>query len=814
MRRVSMLALLAFACGQDPTVVTPATFERPGAIAYVCVDVATSTLVDLDDCTGVTGTTDDEMALVGLVTQTASGEVGAIDFRRRRVIDADERVPGFTFTRVGEFPSAIAVRPEEPEMTYLAAYGSRTIEWVPTGRFLGLEESEAPGEVHLPGGPTDLVLAPDAPVAYTVVPSAGIVVPLAISEVDLSISVDMAAALTPTVPADLPSPTAGAPTDYEYVCAAEGDTVGLGTPEVERVRTEIVGSGDAAEPHRLLIVDNLGGDDELLVADRQLPLIYRFAIDPMDGSLTELEPLAPGAPVRDMAVSPEVPIDDTLGMVSGTTRYLYAIDDTDQSVLVMEYDPSNAETFGKVLPVSFGLEFSDRLRLDGKATALDVIARGYDAAEPDYCATPDGDEGPLNLRGVFLAVGLATGGMQIVDVVDLDGPCRGFECAADGAEEVDQYVYIQRHRPRVANFVVAGVDTLGSPTLTVDGVGRLADSVTGEELIDGLAPVTGEAGEVACPPGQAFVFGEILCAAEDPWALGAERWTATYEGTIPRTTTLARLTARDAGFYGFTLQEGGGSFCESGVLGQNNMDLFPDEPEAGIGDSLVITTEPPENKRNDDTCREYFEPTGSDTYERRFLELPIRQAFASWLEADGFAPSVDDVALRECYPENEFVGIRVRVEQSFLVSGSRTGFLHRVTAREGDDFCIVDTVNQPIVSDDPSTYVNGRAQNGIVLDPEIDPPLTQPAPYQNPYIAFTLDAIPVNEEAVLDFTLTGAPTTFTIPVGARPGRQSVISIVQDVVYSDVDERLYVIDSNSSALVQYETEEFQVANVFE
>lgn len=811
MRRVSILALLAFACGQDPTVVTPATFERPGAIAYVCVDVATSTLVDLVDCTGVTGTTDDEMALVGLVTQTASGEVGAIDFRRRRVIDADERVPGFTFTRVGEFPSAIAVRPEEPEMTYLAAYGSRTIEWVPTGRFLGLEESEAPGEVHLPGGPTDLVLAPDAPVAYTVVPSAGIVVPLAISEVDLSISVDMAAALTPTVPADLPLPTAGAPTDYEYVCAAEGDTVGLGTPEVDRVRTEIVGSGDAAEPHRLLIVDNPVGDDELLVADRQLPLIYRFAIDPTDGSLTELEPLAPGAPVRDMAVSPEVPIDDTLGMVSGTTRYLYAIDDTDQSVLVMEYDPSNAATFGKVLPVSFGLEFSDRLRLDGKATALDVIARGYDAAEPDYCATPDGDEGPLNLRGVFLAVGLATGGMQIVDVVDLDGPCRGFECAADGAEEVDQYVYIQRHRPRVANFVVAGVDTLGSPVLTVDGVGRLADSVTGDELIDGLVPVTDDLGVVTCPPGQDFVFGELVCATEDPWALRSERWTATYEGTIPGTTLLVRAGTPETGLVDLFLPEGVTAFCGQGVLGANNLAVLGDgEPESGeFGDVVVIIKEPPEALRDD--CVTYFEPEGGETHERQFIELPIRQAFDHRLEV-----VLDDslADFTRCYGEQEFLGINVRLEQSFLVSGSRTGFLHRVVPRESDGFCIVDTVNQPIVSDDPSTYVNGRAQNGIVLDAEVDPPLTEPAPYQNPYIAFTLDAIAVNEEAELEFTLTGAPTTFTIPVGARPGRQSVISIVQDVVYSDVDERLYVIDSNSSALVQYETEEFQVANVFE
>ncbi len=92
--------------------------------------------------------------------------------------------------------------------------------------------------------------------------------------------------------------------------------------------------------------------------------------------------------------------------------------------------------------------------------------------------------------------------------------------------------------------------------------------------------------------------------------------------------------------------------------------------------------------------------------------------------------------------------------------------------------------------------------------------MTEPAPYQNPYIAFTFDAIGVNEEAQLEINLSGTPTPFAIPVGARPGRAPVITIVEDVVYSPVDERLYVLDSNASALVQYEVAEFQVDNVFE
>ena len=210
MRRVFTLALLAaVACGQDPTVVTPATFERPGAIAFVCVDTETATLVVRNLCEGVTGTTDDRYALVGLVTQTASGEVGAIDLRIRRVIDADPRVPGFTFTRVGELPSGIAVAADEPGVTYVASYGSRTVEWYPTAIFLGggVPSAGVQGSVELSGGPTDLVLSPDGTLAFVAVPGMGTIVPIPVNS-DRSLG-DASGDLAPTVPADLPVPVAG-----------------------------------------------------------------------------------------------------------------------------------------------------------------------------------------------------------------------------------------------------------------------------------------------------------------------------------------------------------------------------------------------------------------------------------------------------------------------------------------------------------------------------------------------------------------------------------------------------------------------------
>ena len=47
--------LLLAACGQDPTVVQPAVFERPGATAFLCYDHLANELVPLSTCDGLEG---------------------------------------------------------------------------------------------------------------------------------------------------------------------------------------------------------------------------------------------------------------------------------------------------------------------------------------------------------------------------------------------------------------------------------------------------------------------------------------------------------------------------------------------------------------------------------------------------------------------------------------------------------------------------------------------------------------------------------------------------------------------------------------
>ncbi|MCA9506574.1 MAG: hypothetical protein KC616_26040, partial [Myxococcales bacterium] len=123
-------------------------------MAFFCFDSAARALRPLADCNG--RDTGDPVGLTGLVTQTARGEVATVDLRVNVVLDADVRVPGYTFVRVGEVPTALVVPPDDPSVTYIADFGSRRVEWVPTDRFrpeLVSTATVTAGFVSLPDGP-------------------------------------------------------------------------------------------------------------------------------------------------------------------------------------------------------------------------------------------------------------------------------------------------------------------------------------------------------------------------------------------------------------------------------------------------------------------------------------------------------------------------------------------------------------------------------------------------------------------------------------------------------------------------------------
>ena len=71
---------LLTACGNQGTVIQPRTFDRPERVAFGCYDRLANVFVPLAGCDAVELDRDEEdFALIGLVTQTAQGEVAAVE---------------------------------------------------------------------------------------------------------------------------------------------------------------------------------------------------------------------------------------------------------------------------------------------------------------------------------------------------------------------------------------------------------------------------------------------------------------------------------------------------------------------------------------------------------------------------------------------------------------------------------------------------------------------------------------------------------------------------------------------------------------
>lgn len=272
----------------------------------------------------------------------------------------------------------------------------------------------------------------------------------------------------------------------------------------------------------------------LLVADRALPMIHRVRMS--DGTLDT--PIATGVPVRDVVVTPRVPdsyqlVPDTCApdMVTGRhlagsvvpapassitfSRYLYAIDDTDGTVMAIEYSRPGAPGFGGVIPAEIhGARRSDRIGMPIVARTLEIITPQYDTTAEDPRIAPHGDTAcdpptmgnrdgfglclpsdpaptqppsPTVLRGVFLVVAGADGALRFVDVYDLDAPCRGralgnamvtFDAHGYEANDCtaptftnDLAVYVRRHRPRAAQPLASFVTIASGPSVNFPGGG-------------------------------------------------------------------------------------------------------------------------------------------------------------------------------------------------------------------------------------------------------------------------------------------------------------------------------------------------------
>jgi hypothetical protein len=600
---VALLALLLTACGDEQTPPPLARFDQPNRVDFVCV--LNGEPIARDHCQNdVIG---DGVALHALVTQSARGEIAAVNLETREVLDSRRDIPGFTFTPVGEMPVALIVPPGHPELTYVADYGSRDIrvlstsalvsarEGDPTLRVLRLALDEAGALVVLAAdesvsgradlrviAPTDMVLAPDESALIVAARDVGHVIWLpiqrcrgggpdcieglideaAITAVPLQGSIDLAAA---------PSAPANGAAVYQRLC----DFTPEPTPPVEPAQLPDPAAMTTPRPAALAIDADCPDEGpctpRVLVADEALPLIHALDLDVLaaggDPEAAVLAPLVTGAPTVAVVVTPWVPATVDEG---GETQFVYAIDASDGSVLVLEN--------GRVLSVNASaIGRPDRLALQTQAgaTALEILTPAFDEhagaeqwLDADDCTEelfPSQD--PARLRGVFLAAAHTDGNVRIVDIHDME--LRA--CRACPVTDEPLPVLI-RHQARLAQNFVPGDDDQnalsGAPVSEPQfgagglGFGVRANGTTGNPDVPGLDCI-------ACTPGLLRAFPPdsveqedqpapapeedagaddvdvaeactepvpaLVCGDPDPWAGSSEQWTARFEGPIPGT---------------------------------------------------------------------------------------------------------------------------------------------------------------------------------------------------------------------------------------------------------------------------------------
>ena len=860
-----LCALLIAGCPGGTDIVIPA-LDRSGKIQLLCADLDQATSFDfvlrsilpLEACEIPSEERAPEFTPNGLgaVTQVQTGEVSAINFTNRRVFDTNTAVPGFTAFRVGEQPTGIQISPLDPAFTYVSSFSAKTIQAYPTERLLLSDQDPtlpANQEVSVGAGPTDLALyefgAPpeieetDGLVTnvlpgtinyrwlYAPIPDLGRVAQIKANPVTgelseltfLDLDEDPGPLNCDTTTPVPPPPSTSA--DYHRICPMTRDikTVETTTPCVDGPET-------GARPVAVIVdygdPNPFAGDDVLLVADANQPVIHRFKLDasgatPFD--VDEFPIIVTDTPSIALAITPLVPA--SFENRSATQRYLYAISATDRSVLAVDYTTGSSD-FGAVLPVLAGIsaraneenvESRNRVRsLFANARAIEVVTPEYELTTDqegnlvvpatDLCQPLESNELGLaqnasNMRGVFLAISLANGSIFFLDIYDLNATCRGgitpeagTSVGCDTTTEPDAFASIRRHRKRWALTPSSFIEIQGTPSLVFNASQGTLDDETG-------APSNSDGPGlefIACPESMFSVFGidpvgdtdGLICTSSQVWSNFSQRWDATWGGLIPASEGGLGLFSDQSfsGESGNWFLAGDVPFCEIGVLGPT--ELPGADANTGIentpygGDRVLITGELPQNRIDDPACEKFENvPEEIDDFPVWF---PIERAFNDELEI-GESPNPSRYTLEEvafCY--NQFTQYQIHTQDAYTVVGTETGFIHRTVADDDEmnlNGCILDD-SRPITAPggvlDVDTVLSGRAFQGVQ--------------FINPLVSFEIQPFS-DDVAITDATV--AILTFNIFNGfgvlQLDTSAGLPSLPSSMLFSGLFEQLYFVD---------------------
>lgn len=492
---LALAVALCAACSDARQPPQPASFDRPTDVDFVCVKERADAsrfrdIAPLAECRFEAS----DRALHALVTQSARGEVAAVNLQTERILDNRRDIPGYTFVRTGELPIAIAVSRVHPELTYVASYGSRDVRVMRTRVLLGLTSEDAEEQLvpltigagdsdggTFGGTPSDMVLLPGEEALLVTLTDVGKVARLPLTA---SGEVDEEGITFIELPVTSPAPPVPVSIDepYEKIC---GDYQRPPMPEV-RAR-EALPAAAAPRPIALAVDCSRTQSDaceggRVLISDEAQPVLHVLDLAALrEGSDPLLAPIPTAVPTRDVVVTPPVPKAFVAsGDDGGPTSFVYAIDAIDGSVMVLENDqvlainrdpsgavdrlpidsrsgaPSSMALSLEVITPRFSTANTRSLWQDGfsfRNYASSYFTNANNVSPGDYCLDGTHTEvTPRRLRGVYLTAALADGTVRVVDVHDLGlRVCRDCdrkdETHASGANEPDAPILV-RHHPR------------------------------------------------------------------------------------------------------------------------------------------------------------------------------------------------------------------------------------------------------------------------------------------------------------------------------------------------------------------------------
>ena len=792
--------------------------------------------------------------LHALISQSARGELAAVDLKAERVLDSNRVVPGSTFIDIGGLPTGLVTpaqqplspTPRGPLWTYVASGEDFHVRAVANCRFrqkVGCgPEADQPGtyatrtRVALPAAPGDMVLAPAGTAEealWVTLPELGLIArielsrdparPFAVGPGDVPLAPRFYRVPAPsTVEAPLP---VSEEEPYLAVC-------GLGTNYVPAALTlplapRVAGTG-ALRPTRLRF-DTTSG--LLLVADAASPVLHVFAPG-AEGALTSLGALPTGVPLHDFVLTPYVPArapnreqlyTPALPAVPAEDRprrrYLYGIEERgDGMVAVFDFAtaaPGALPTLTPLLAPDPEERYADRIKLNAPATALEVVDTRPRSA---YVCGEQSD--------AELADMIAT--LRDADQVDTVQLAR-LEERLDISQEADTeqlrgvFVTVASANGLLTIIDVQDLDlacrardecAMGSEApLNPDAQSAVAvrrHAVRQRSAGDVTATVSGADGVLvptSCSPDRWPALtsttapagaNALVCVPRDPWSTLNEVWAVRYQGALP-----------SGRFVSGALEFPGAAHPPEAHVPAPGAGLVTLHAPEGVnlcsrglqvGDLVAITGAPAERAEDCET------PTSTSA---RLLE--VREAFDDGVLLAVRPEEGEDVGLvldelRRCYPDS--VGFELRAA-GYIVTGSTTAVgagatanLHPVvTAPDGR--CEVDASKDPRLTARPTPIV-------MPGSPGADSPGFRPdADYQfeNPYVSFTLARRGAGGlETARDITVQVRNSAVPLTQANTDGRIRDALPVALRYLPEVGD-LFVVDTASQGLRRYEFRPF-------